>query len=267
VDVAVVTGAGRGLGEAIASRLASRGLAVLATDVDGEAAERTAVAIGPPAWSAALDAGDAGACRDAASHAASRGRLAVWVNNAGVLETGLPWEQSDASVERMAAVNLLGVIHGSRAAIAQMGAEGGRILNVASLSSLGAVPGLAVYGATKHGVLAFSLSLQGDLRNAGLPIEVRALCPDAIGTRMIFDRANEPSAILQWTAPRILDPNEVAARAVKLLYGKRLVEVMPASRGTLTRLLYRYPRVALRLYPAFRALGERNRRRWHESAQ
>ena len=91
----------------------------------------------------------------------------------------------------MVAANLLGVIWGSRAA-RRRDDGGGDILNLASMSAHGPVPGLAVYGATKHAVLAFSTSLQGDLDNAERPIRVHALCPDAANTGMVDE--NKTSA-------------------------------------------------------------------------
>ena len=77
-SVAVVTGAGRGFGREIARRLAWRGYAVLAGDIDGEAARRTAGEIGVGAWSLEMDVRDPAAHRAAADAAAERGRLDVW---------------------------------------------------------------------------------------------------------------------------------------------------------------------------------------------
>ena len=265
MDVAVVTGAGRGLGLAIAHRLAARGAAVLATDLDGAAAERAAAQIGGSAWSAVLDVREPTACRAVAGEAAARGTLKVWVNNAGVLFSGPAWRHSDAEVDLTVAVNLLGVLNGTRAALETM-REGGRVLNVASLSALGPGPGIAVYGATKHAVLAFGTSLQADLRAAGRDIEVRTLCPDAIDTQLVRGQVASPEAAVLWSAPAFLSLEDVADRAVELLDEGRLRAVIPAWRGALLRLLYRFPRVGLRTLPLFRWLGERNRRRWRERA-
>ncbi|MEA2420389.1 MAG: hypothetical protein QOE60_2595, partial [Thermoleophilaceae bacterium] len=91
--VAVVTGAGRGFGREIAKRLAGRGYTVLATDIDGEAAQATAAAVG--GFSQQLDVRDPEAHRRAARAAIDRGPLEVWVNNAGVLRTSKAWEHSD----------------------------------------------------------------------------------------------------------------------------------------------------------------------------
>lgn len=259
----MVTGAGRGLGQAVAARLARRGLAVLVTDIDLESAERSAEQIGAPAWAAALDVRERAACRSVAEQAEERGDLAVWVNNAGVLRTGKVWDQSDDEIDLMLGANLAGVINGSRAAVERMRVTGGgRILNIASLSSLGPAPGLAVYGATKHGVLAFSLSLHAELLDASIPIAVRSLCPHAIETDMVRERADDPEAAIIWSGSDLLGRDEVADRAIEVLYGKRLFAVMPPSMGLVMRAVDAAPRLGLRTLPAFRWLGERKRRRW-----
>ena len=103
----------------------------------------------------------------------------------------------------MVGVNLRGVMHGSRAAVEAMREDGGgHILNIASMSSFGPVPGLGVYAATKAGVLSFSASLQGDLDLAGIPIRVHALCPDAAETAMSRGRAGEPDSAILFSAGR-----------------------------------------------------------------
>ncbi|MGK2882003.1 MAG: SDR family oxidoreductase, partial [Mycobacterium sp.] len=174
---AVVTGAGRGIGLEIARQLAAAGHKVLLTDVDGDAAQRAATEIGRGAWSARHDVRDPSVHRDVAAQASAAGRLAVWVNNAGILIAGDSWSHTDAEIASILDINVRGVVAGSHAAVAAMGADGGAILNIASLSALAPVPGLAMYGATKAAVLSFTTSLQGDLTHAGLPIRARALCP------------------------------------------------------------------------------------------
>src|SRR5687768_11022629 len=115
---AVVTGAGRGFGREIARRLAGRGYTVLCTDIDAEAAAESAEQVG--GFSTKLDVRDADAHRAAARVAIERGPLEVWVNNAGVLRTVKALEHSDDEVRLLCDVNLLGVIHGSRAAVEAM---------------------------------------------------------------------------------------------------------------------------------------------------
>jgi len=260
-ETAVVTGAGRGIGLEIARRLAARGYAVLATDVDEQAAERTAAELGEAAWAMAVDVRDPEEHRRAAAAAAERGTLRVWVNSAGVLRTLKVWEHSDDEVRMMVEANLLGVIWGSRAAVDAMRSGGGQIINIASLSAFGAVPGLSVYAGTKAGVLNFTTSLQGDLQQAGIDIAVHAVCPDSVGTDMVQERAGDPDSAIIFSAPRILTAAEVAERTVALLDGDKIVQVIPAWRGWLARSLAPFPRVGLKLLSTFRRSGERKRKK------
>jgi len=260
VDTAVVTGAGRGIGREIARGLAARGYGVLVTDLDLDAARETAELLGDRVWPMALDVRDADAHRAAAAAAAEQGPLRVWVNNAGILRTDKAWSHSDEEVRTMVEGNVLGVVWGSRAAVDAMGAGGGHIINMASMSSFGPVPGLAVYGATKHAVLGFSGSLQGDLDQAGIPIHVHAVCPDAVDTGMVRERQAEPDSAIIFSAPRLLQPSEVAARAVSLIDGNRIVLAIPRNRAWLTRIMAAFPRADLRLLELFRRVGERRRR-------
>lgn len=262
--VAVVTGAGRGFGREIARRLAGRGFAVLATDIDPAAAEQTALQIGGGAWSMALDVRDPDSHRAAATSAAEHGRLDVWVNNAGVMRTVKSWEHSDHDVRLMVDANFYGVIWGSRAAVdAMRAAPGGdkHVINIGSLSSLAPVPGLAVYGATKHGVLGFTESLQGDLMLDDIPITMHCVCPDGADTELVRGEAHQPDSAIIWAAPRMLSPQEVADRTVALLDGKKLVAVIPRYRGWQARAAAMTPRLGLRMTGAMRRTGERKRER------
>jgi NAD(P)-dependent dehydrogenase (short-subunit alcohol dehydrogenase family) len=260
VETAVVTGAGRGIGREIARCLVVRGYDVLVTDINLEGAEETAALLGDRARPMALDARDPRAHRAAVEAALERGPLKVWVNNAGILRTDKSWAHTNAEVRLMVELNLLGVIWGSRAAVAAMRSSGGQIINMASMSSLGPVPGLAVYGATKHAVLGFSVSLQGDLEHARIPIRVHAVCPDGVDTGMVRERASDADSAIIFSAPKLLQPTEVAERAVALLDTTKIVEVIPPSRGWLVRVMAAFPRADLRLLELFRRSGEKKRR-------
>lgn len=201
---AVVTGAGRGIGREVAIRLAQRGYDVLVTDVDEASAKATADAIGERAWSMQQDVRDADSHRAVAQAAQARGPVEVWVNNAGVLRTDKVWAHSDDEVRVMTEANLLGVFWGARAAVDAMRNGGGHIINMASMSAFGPVPGLAVYGATKHGVLAFTESLQGDLKEAGIPIRLHAVCPDGVDTGMVREREHDPDAAIIFSSGQTL---------------------------------------------------------------
>jgi short-subunit dehydrogenase len=158
----------------------------------------------------------------------------------------------------MVEVNLLGVIWGCHAAVTAM--ERGAIVNIASMSSLVPAPGLAIYGATKHGVLGYSMSLAGELRRAKRPIAVSALCPDAIAGDMTKSVAHDPAAGILFSAGQQLSLDEVAEAAVELVDRPKLVRTLPASRAALIHLLRPFPSIGLPLLEQFAKLGRRRQR-------
>ncbi len=266
MKTAVVTGAGKGLGREIAKGLAKKGFAVLATDIDGEAARSTASAIGAGAWSMRQDVRDATSHHEVARSANERGALGLWVNNAGVLHTGNSWDQSDDVVRQMIEVNLLGMIWGSRAAVDAMRAQGGHLINIASLSSITPVPGLAIYGATKQAVLGFTISLAGDLERESLPIQVSAVCPDGIDTDMVRDVRSSKQAGIVFAAPKLLTVEEVAAVVLDLVDKPRLAVSVPRSRAALAHALRPFPALSLKALQPFIRYGERRRRKMNHEA-
>jgi NAD(P)-dependent dehydrogenase (short-subunit alcohol dehydrogenase family) len=282
MGVAVVTGGGRGFGREIARSLARRGHAVLVTDIDEEAARSTVDHLVGDGWAMRQDVRDPDSHREVARAAVERGRLEVWVNNAGVLRTDKAWVHADEDVRLMAEANFLGVIWGSRAAVDAMRAQspegyavddsasraGGRrsartrhVINMASMSAFGPVPGLAVYGATKHGVLGFTESLQGDLDAAGIPIRMHAVCPDAADTPMVREHVEDAEAAIIWSSGGLLTPEEVAERLVSLLDSRRIVLSIPPYRAGLARMTGIAPRAGLKLSGPLRWFGDRVRRR------
>ncbi|MGB8222551.1 MAG: SDR family oxidoreductase [Polyangiales bacterium] len=261
MKIAVVTGAGRGLGREIAKGLADKGFTVLVTDIDEGAAQATADAIGGGAWSMRQDVRDPASHRAVARAANEHGSLELWVNNAGVLHTGHTWEHSDDAVRQMTEVNLLGTIWGARAAIDAMRAKGGHLINIASLSSITPVPGLAVYGATKQAVLGFTISLAGDLERAALPITVSAVCPDGIDTDMVRNVRSSTEAGIVFASPKLLTVEEVAGVVLDLVDKSRLVVSVPRSRAALAHVLRPFPTFSLQALKPFLWFGERQRRK------
>lgn len=264
---AVVTGAGRGLGRLIARLLVQRGHTVLVTDLDGAAARATAAELGERATARALDVRDHAAVDAARDEILDRaGRLDVWVNNAGVLVTGPAWEQAPDTRRLMLEVNALGTLNGTVAAIdAMRGRGGGHIVNIVSLAGLTPVPGEAVYAASKHAAIGFSLSTLADLRLAGVTdIDISCVCPDGIWTPMLHDKLDDPDSALSFSG-RLLRPEEVVASVAGVLRRPKPVTTLPAARGLQVRIADALPRLALRAIPLAVARGRRVQRKLMKS--
>lgn len=261
MTTAVVTGGGRGIGRAIARRLADAGHTVIITDIDADAAQDAAASVGRGALGIAQDVRDAASHREVARIAAEHGQVAVWINNAGVLLAGNAWEHTDAELALILDVNIQGVMAGTSAAINTMGSAGGAILNIASLSAFMPVPGMALYAATKAAVLSFTTSVQGDLRHADLPIRIRALCPDVVNTAMVRDRAHDSGAALLFAGPKPLDEDAVAKAGLDLLTSRQVVRTIPRWRGAMGRSLDLDPGLSLAGIELVRRLGDRRQKR------
>jgi NAD(P)-dependent dehydrogenase (short-subunit alcohol dehydrogenase family) len=266
---AVVTGAGGGLGRAIATELAGRGFSVWATDIDADAAARTADELGGSAKAQALDVRDEAACRAlAGAVAAEAGSLDLWVNNAGILATGLAWEQDEPTRGAMLSINAVGNMNGTVAALERMVPAGrGHVINVISLAGIVAAPGEVAYAASKHAAMAFTLGTLFDLRRAGhASVDVSAVCPDGIWTPMLEDKLDDPDAAGSFSG-QLLTPAEVATAVGKLIERPRPILVLPRWRGPLLRVFDLFPRLAIRLLPMVMWDARRRQRRYKKLIQ
>ena len=247
---AVITGGAGGLGVATARVLRARGLQVWLADVDPDRTTAAAAALGEGVHAITLDVTDADACRDVAREVDATCGLRVWVNNAGILRTGPTWAHPPGEVAALFDVNVHGTIHGTTAALEVLRAGGGgRIVNVVSLAGLVAPPGEAMYAATKHAALGFTLGTAQDLRLAKVrDVRISAVCPDGIWTPMLAERLDDPQAALSFQGG-LLDAEQVAAAIGDALDSRSVVVSVPRWRGGLARTYAAAPRVALALGP------------------
>jgi NAD(P)-dependent dehydrogenase (short-subunit alcohol dehydrogenase family) len=184
----VVTGAGRGLGEAFAVHLAQAGAAVVVNDIDAELAERTAANIrahGGRAVASGHTVTDPAQAQAIVDLCVSEfGAIDGLVNNAGLNYESLPWEEDLDEVRELVEVNVLGVMYTGIAAVKAMVGQGrgGSIVNISSGASLGQRK-LGVYAASKGAVASLTYSWALDLEDSG--IRVNAVCPLA-HTRMVW---------------------------------------------------------------------------------
>jgi NAD(P)-dependent dehydrogenase (short-subunit alcohol dehydrogenase family) len=180
---ALVTGAGGGIGRAIALRLARDGRDVAVLDLDLAGANLTASqvrALGRRAIAVQADVAQRSAVRDALALAqAALGDIDLLVNNAGILKTAPFLEVSEADWRQILAVNLDGVFHGCQAVLPGMLARGaGCIVNMSSWVGKKGVPNHAAYSASKAAVIALTQSLAGEI--AGRGVRVNAVCPGLV---------------------------------------------------------------------------------------
>ncbi len=176
MPIAVVTGAGRGLGRAIARRLASEGYHLACVDMDAEAAASVAAEVGGDAY--VCDVGDAAAVTAVAERV---GTAEVLVNNAGIWRFGPLIGHAEADAEAVLRVNVLGTVHCAQAFVPAMGAAGGgAIVNLSSAAASTRSPGIGLYPASKGAVEI--LTRQMALEWGPLGVRVNAVAPGLIVT-------------------------------------------------------------------------------------
>ena len=213
---AVVTGAGAGIGRAIALRLADEGARVLVNDIRAEAAEDTAAAVAAAGGTALAVAGDVSdeADVDRAFAVAEQawGPVTLAVNNAGIVQQVTLAEMTPADWDRMVAVHLRGAFLGCRRAIGPMLEAGaGVIVNIASqLGQKGAVE-LAHYCAAKSGIIGLTRALAREVSAQG--VRVNAVAPGPINTDLVLGLSEDWRRAKAAELPlgRFGEPEDVAA--------------------------------------------------------
>ncbi len=214
---AVITGAGSGLGRALAVEIASRGGRVVAADIDERGAAETAQQIqsaGGEVHVVRCDVGEAAQVDQLAETARSLlGEIDFVANNAGVAVSGSFTGCSMEDWEWIMRVNLWGVIHGCRAFLPAMKARRrGYVLNVASLSGLLSAPQMSPYNVTKKAVVALSETLYGEYRNHG--VHVGVLCPSFFVTKIIENGRGKPDPRMSKRAASFMRRSSVQAPEV-----------------------------------------------------
>jgi NAD(P)-dependent dehydrogenase (short-subunit alcohol dehydrogenase family) len=216
-QVALVTGAGSGIGRATCLRLAGEGAAVVCADIDEAAAEQTAATIGAAALPLACDVADPAAVRRCLEETTRwRDRLDVLCNVAGVGQSSKLEDITAEQWQRTLAVNLTGTFWLCQAAVGALEHQGGAVVNVASVAGLQGVAYAAAYAASKGGVVALSRALAAELGPRG--IRVNCVCPGGVDTPMV-DRFRLPAGVQapERKARRPLAPAGDVAAAIAFL--------------------------------------------------
>lgn len=203
---AVITGAGRGIGKAIAMLFAQHGAKVTLWARSATQLQSVAAELGSAAHWASVDVTDSAAVNAAAAHArAVQGPADILVNNAGSVVRGPALELTDAQWRSMFATNTDGTFFVCRAFGNDVRSQHGRIINIASIAGRQGTAGLAAYCAAKHAVVGFTRALAIELHGVAT---VNAICPGSVDTQMLQEGL--PGAIPDMT------PNDIANTALFL---------------------------------------------------
>jgi NAD(P)-dependent dehydrogenase (short-subunit alcohol dehydrogenase family) len=249
--VAIVTGGGSGIGEALCRALAARGDTVVVADIDGASAQRVADEIGAAASAAKVDVRDAAGVQ-ALVHdtVAAHGRLDLMVNNAGIGVGGDVLELTVAHWDRIIDINLRGVVHGVHAAYPVMARQRrGHIVNIGSVAGLTPPPYLAPYVATKHAVVGLSLALRGEAKAHNVGVTV--VCPgwtdtpilDSTGPDDLPRPASLPEGGVREAAEKmgkLYSPADLAQDIIRGIDRNKAMVVTPRQ----ARILWRAMRIA-----------------------
>ncbi|EID10472.1 3-oxoacyl-[acyl-carrier-protein] reductase FabG [Mycolicibacterium hassiacum DSM 44199] len=239
---ALVTGAGGGVGAAVAERFAAAGARVLVTDVDEAAAARVAGRITEAGGSAepfALDVCDPDntAAAVAAAVELGDGTLHILVNNAGVIAPAMFANMDEARFRRVLDVHVMGTYHCSHAALDVLPTDGtGRIINVTSAAGLTGTIGQANYGAAKAAIIGLTKSLARELArqsitvNAVAPLAATAMTENIRSNEKLAAKTLERIPLKRWATPAEIAPSFLflASDAAAYITG----QVLPVDGGT-----------------------------------
>ncbi|WP_405823017.1 SDR family oxidoreductase [Streptomyces sp. NBC_01390] len=242
--VIAVTGAGRGIGRAVAARLAAAGAAVAIGDIDAQLAEEAAGAIGAELakemaggmgarpggrlLGLSLDVTDTPSFEGFLHTVETRlGPIDVLVNNAGIMWVGPFEEEPEEAALRQFDVNVHGVLRGMKLVIPGMRKRGrGHVVNIASAASKVAPAGEATYAATKHALHGYSTAVRTELRGTG--VHVSLVMPGVVDTELAVGTATGPT--------RRLTTEQVADAVLDVVLRPRYEVFVPRQVAALTRL-------------------------------
>lgn len=254
----LVTGAASGIGRHLVSTWSARGERIVAADLNVAALEAARLQEGwplgniatvaldvtdPAAWSRAWDEG--------VRHVGPIDRL---VNNAGVLVPDWVTALADADIHRQIDVNVKGVIFGTREAARRfVPLRAGHIVNIGSLASLAAVPGLSLYVASKFAVRGFTLSAAAELAKSDVAVSL--IMPDAVQTPMLDLQRSRAEAALTFSGGRALTSADVRQAIERAFATKQLELALPSGRARLARFANLFPAISRIVEPLVTRAG------------
>lgn len=217
MKVAIVTGAGRGIGRVVAEALAAGGYAVAlaarSDEVEKVAASLRTAGAEARAWR--VDVADVAAVQSFVDEVASTyGRLDVLVNNAGINRAGFLRNTVQDDVDLMFAVNVRGPLFAMQAAASYLSRQGGRIVNVASWVARSPADGFLAYSATKAALVSLTRGVARELAESG--VTVNAVSPGNVWTDIWTSHGDFERAVAEQPITRGVEPDEIAATVLFL---------------------------------------------------
>jgi len=269
-QVAIVTGGGSGIGEALCLELARRGARVVVAGINADNARRVAAAVGSQATASTVNVAiEPDVTRLVEDTAAAHGRLDYMFNNAGFAIGGDARDLTLDHWRRVLDVDLYGVLYGMHAAYQVMARQGfGHIVNTSSVAAFAPAPGNAPYCTAKHALVGLSLSLR--LEGVDLGVKVSCVCPGFVRTN-VYQNAE----VVNMTLPADMTREQAAGAPAKMMEPARAAQVIldgvarnralivfPASMRWAWRALRLFPRLADR-----RLLQQMRQDRTYRSAE
>ncbi len=254
-----LTGAASGIGQHLADRLIAQEHYVFATDVNFQSLTAYAQANRWPEDRVRLrrlDVRDAADWEFAIEEAVEAfSRIDVLMNIAGYMLAGWAHEATPEVVDRHLDINVKGVIFGTQAAARQMIKQaGGQIINIASMSAITPIPGIAIYSASKFAVRAFSIASAIELRQHN--IFVTTINPDAVSTPLLRPQKDIEAAAIVFSSPKLLTVEDVAQAILEKAIPYKPLEVnIPAHRGWLAHFTNLFPQLGFAIGDFFRKRG------------
>ncbi len=232
--VVAITGAGRGIGRATAQACVRAGMRVAIGDLDEPAARRTADELGGETLALALNVCDRASVASFLDDVEERlGPLDVLVNNAGIMSLSALVEEDDAAARRQVDVNVHGVLHGTKEALARMlPRRRGHIVNMASTAGRAGFAGGATYSGTKHFVVGVSEAVRNEVRRSG--IDITCVMPGVVNTEL-------GAGVAKARFVSHIEVHEVADAIVAALRAPRFEVYVPRRIGLMTKLAAAVP--------------------------
>ena len=250
--VTIITGAANGIGRKLATDLVAGGKHTLVLcDIDDEKLHKHFDA--EDITCRQLDVTDADDWRALINDVVDQhGRLDLLCNIAGILEPDWIEQASVDSIDHHIDVNVKGVLYGTKLAAEQMVRQAnGHIINMASLAGIAITPGISLYGASKHAVRGFSLTLANELKAKG--VAVTCICPGVVETGMLDAQIDRPEGAIAFAGGKPLTTDQVSDAIQKAIVTRPVEVCLPGS--FFPKLVNTFPRLGTKLYGRFDKIG------------